>query len=95
VRTLNNIHELKVNNIDNLLCGANGCNKAANRKLFFSVGFFANFCAECAEDLIQEEIGVEKQYLNKEIKALELVGGPGANAIHNVQSNSKESIQRK
>jgi hypothetical protein len=28
-------------------------------------------------------------------QALELVGGPGANAIHNVQSNSKESVQRK
>jgi hypothetical protein len=92
---LNNIHELKVNNIDNLVCGANDCNKTANRKLFFSVGFFANFCSECAEELIQEGIGDEKQYLNKEMKALELVGGPGANAIHNAQSNSKEPVQRK
>jgi hypothetical protein len=95
VRSLNNTHELKVNNIDNLLCGANGCNKAANRKLFFSVGFSANFCAEHAEELIQEEIGAEKPYLNEKMKALELVEGPGANAIHNVQSYSKETVQRK
>lgn len=27
--------------------------------------------------------------------ALELVGGPEANAIRNAQSNSKESVQRK
>jgi hypothetical protein len=28
-------------------------------------------------------------------QALDLVGGLGANAIHNTQSNSKESVQRK
>ena len=28
-------------------------------------------------------------------QALDLVGGLGANAIHNAQSNSKESVQRK
>jgi hypothetical protein len=28
-------------------------------------------------------------------RALDLVEGPAANAIHNIQSNSKESIQRK
>jgi hypothetical protein len=95
VATLNNIHELKINNIDNLLCGANSCNKPANRRLFFSVGFSANFCAACADELIQEGLGAEKPYLNKEMKALELVGEPRANAIYNIQSNSKESLQRK
>jgi hypothetical protein len=85
---------MKKISVENHICGANGCNKPANKKVLFSLGFSANFCTEHAEELIQEGIGTEKQYLNKEMKALELVGRPAANAIHNTQSNSKETVQR-
>ena len=80
---------MKKISVENQICGADGCNKPISKKVFFSLGFSANFCAEHAEELIQEGIGSEKQYLYKEIKALELVGGPRSNAIHNVQSNSQ------
>jgi hypothetical protein len=86
---------MKKISVENQICGANGCNKPINKKVFFSLGFSANFCAEHAEELIQEGIGAEKQYLNKEIKALGLVGGLGANAIQNTKSSSPEQIRRK
>jgi hypothetical protein len=88
--TINDIKEVR-----NTFCGKNKCNRQATVKIIFSLGFSANFCAEHAEELIQEGIGAEKPYLNEKMKALELVEGPGANAIHNVQSYSKEHVQRK
>jgi hypothetical protein len=88
--TVNDIREVR-----NTSCGKNKCNKQATIRIIFALGFSANFCTECAEELIQEGAGTEKQHLNKEIKALESVGRPAANAIHNLQSNSKECVQRK
>jgi hypothetical protein len=86
---------MKKISVENQICGADGCNKPISKKVFFSLGFSANFCAEHAEELIQEAIGSEKQYLYKEINVLAEVGQPAANAAYNIQSNSTESVQRK
>jgi hypothetical protein len=88
--TINDIKEVR-----NTSCGKNKCSRQATIKIIFALGFSANFCAECAEELIQEGIGAEKQYLNEKMKALELVEGPGANAIRNTKSSSQGVIQGK
>ena len=52
--TINDIKEGR-----NTSCGKNKCSRQATVKIIFTLGFSANFCAECAEELIQEGIGVE------------------------------------
>jgi hypothetical protein len=55
---MTNIAELKIKEVDNLLCGISGCTRPAKRKVFFSIGFSANFCEECANVLIHDNIGI-------------------------------------
>jgi hypothetical protein len=88
--TINDIKEVR-----NTFCGKSKCRRQATIKIIFPLGFSAGFCAECAEELIKDGVGVEKRHLNKEMKALELVEGPGANAIQNTKSSSQGVIQRK
>ena len=53
-----NINEYKIKEIGNLLCGTTGCARPAKRKVFFSIGFSANFCEECTDALIRDNIGI-------------------------------------
>jgi hypothetical protein len=52
------INEVKIKEVDNLLCGTSGCTKPAKTKVFFSIGFSAKFCEECANVLIHDNIGI-------------------------------------
>ena len=52
------INEVKIKEVDNLLCGTSGCTRTGKRKVFFSIGFSANFCEECASVLIHDNIGI-------------------------------------
>ena len=53
------INEVKIKEVDNLVCGTSGCTRPAKRKVFFSsIGFSANFCEECATVLMHDNIGI-------------------------------------
>ena len=52
------INEVKIKEVDNLVCGTSGCTRPAKRKVFFSIGFSANFCEECANVLTRDNIGI-------------------------------------
>jgi hypothetical protein len=53
------INEVKIKEVDNLVCGTSGCTRPAKRKVFFSsIGFSANFCEECANVLMHDNIGI-------------------------------------
>src|SRR5215212_315383 len=49
------INEVKIKEVDNLVCGTSGCTRPAKRKVFFSIGFSANFCEEI-KIVLHEEI---------------------------------------
>lgn len=43
-------------------CGSYRCAKRVSRRLSFPMaGFSAGFCSECAEDLTQDNIGIENK----------------------------------
>jgi hypothetical protein len=46
--------------VNNELCGINGCNKPAHKRILFSLGFSANFCRECANALVAKGLGMEE-----------------------------------
>jgi Arc/MetJ-type ribon-helix-helix transcriptional regulator len=52
--TINNFKKIK-----NDICGRHGCSKEATRQIIFPLGFSAGFCSQCAEELVQDKIGVE------------------------------------
>jgi hypothetical protein len=45
--------------VNNEICGINGCSKHADTSIYFSLGFSANFCKECANALVAKGLGVE------------------------------------
>jgi hypothetical protein len=50
----------KQKEIKNDVCGGYGCTKKASIRLSFPIaGFSASFCSKCAEDLAQDNIGIE------------------------------------
>jgi hypothetical protein len=46
--------------VNNELCGINDCNKPADTRIYFSLGFSANFCKECATALVAKGLGIEE-----------------------------------
>jgi hypothetical protein len=47
--------------IHNVLCASNGCDRTATKRILFSLlGFSACFCQKCADELIQNNIGIEE-----------------------------------
>jgi hypothetical protein len=54
---MTNVNQFKIKEVDNLLCGTRACTRPVKRKVFFSIGFSANFCEECANVLIHDNIG--------------------------------------
>jgi hypothetical protein len=59
------INEIKIKEVNNLVCGTSGCIRPAKRKVFFSsIGFSANFCKECANALIHDNIGIVEGVAN-------------------------------
>lgn len=53
-----NINEFKIKELDNILCGSSGCTRPSKKKVFFSIGFSANFCEECTNALIRDNLGI-------------------------------------
>ena len=52
----------KPKEIKNDVCGSYGCAKRVSRRLSFPIaGFSAGFCSECAQDLTQDNIGIENK----------------------------------
>jgi hypothetical protein len=52
----------KPKEIKNDVCGSYGCAKRVSRRLSFPIaGFSAGFCSECAQDLSQDNIGIENK----------------------------------
>jgi hypothetical protein len=48
--------------IKNDVCGSYGCTKSVSRRVSFPIaGFSAGFCSERAEDLAQDNIGIENE----------------------------------
>jgi hypothetical protein len=45
--------------VNNEICGINGCNEPADTSIYFSLGFSANFCKECANALVAKGLGIE------------------------------------
>jgi hypothetical protein len=58
MKIMANINEFNIKKIDNLLCGTTGCTRFAKRKVSFPIGFSANFCEECTNALIRDNIGI-------------------------------------
>jgi hypothetical protein len=58
VKIVANIYEFKIKELHNILCGSIGCTRPAKRKVLFSIGFSANFCEECANVLMHDNIGI-------------------------------------
>jgi hypothetical protein len=46
--------------VNNELCGINDCDKRADTRIYFSLGFSANFCRECANALAAKGLGIEE-----------------------------------
>jgi hypothetical protein len=44
----------------NKRCGSSKCNNAAKKRVLLSFGFSASFCKKCADELIQDNLGVEE-----------------------------------
>jgi len=51
------INEIEIKKVNNVLCGTRGCTRSASRKVFFPIGFSANFCEECTKALTDDNIG--------------------------------------
>ena len=45
--------------VNNEICGINGCNEPADTSIYFSLGFSANFCKECANALVAKGLGMK------------------------------------
>jgi hypothetical protein len=50
---------MKMVSVGNRICGSNGCNKDAKRKVDFELGFSAGFCKNCAERLQQQGLTIK------------------------------------
>jgi hypothetical protein len=46
--------------VNNEVCGIKGCDKPGKKIIYFSLGFSANFCKECANDLTAKDFGIEE-----------------------------------
>jgi hypothetical protein len=44
--------------VNNEVCGIKGCDKPGKKIIYFSLGFSANFCTECADDLATRTLGI-------------------------------------
>jgi hypothetical protein len=44
----------------NKRCGSSKCDNPARKRVSFSLGFSASFCEKCADELIQNNLGVEE-----------------------------------
>lgn len=49
---------MKIISVGNQICGSNGCEKEANRKVEFGLGFSAGFCKDCADDLMHQGLTI-------------------------------------
>jgi hypothetical protein len=52
--------------ISNEVCASIGCQRYSTTRIKFSIGFSANFCSQCAADLIRDGLGT-----NEEIRRIE------------------------
>ena len=64
MKIMADFNEIKIKQVDNLVCGTSGCTRPAKRKVFFSIGFSANFCEECANVLMHDNIGILESVAN-------------------------------
>jgi hypothetical protein len=44
----------------NKRCGSSRCDNPARKRILFSLGFSASFCEKCADELIRNNLGVER-----------------------------------
>jgi hypothetical protein len=50
---------MKIASVGNRICGRNGCNRDAKRKVEFGLGFSAGFCKDCANDLKRQGLTIK------------------------------------
>jgi hypothetical protein len=53
---------MKIIPIGNHICGRNGCDKEAKKKIDFELGFSAGFCENCASNL--QRLGLTTKVTN-------------------------------
>jgi hypothetical protein len=47
--------------ISNTLCASIGCERISTTRIKFPIGFCANFCFQCATELIRDGLGTNKE----------------------------------
>jgi hypothetical protein len=50
--------EKSAKQINNLVCGMDGCNKPVKEKVVLALGFSAGFCEHCANRLISQGLTI-------------------------------------
>jgi hypothetical protein len=69
---------MSVKKIKNTICGKSNCSRDAETRVIFQLGFSAGFCTKCADDIMEQGLGIRDADLKNEL-VLDAVGGPVAN----------------
>jgi hypothetical protein len=75
--------------ISNEVCASIGCQRISTKTINFQIGFSANVCSQCADDLIRDGIGIASDKTETK-KGLALEAAP--NSSTEVQSLSSKRL---
>jgi hypothetical protein len=76
---------MAIKEIGNTICGKSNCSRQTTTKILFSLGFSAGFCSKCADNIIQQGLGIKRIDL-KNGSALDEARGPISNADSEIAS---------
>ena len=76
---------MAIKEMGNTTCGKSNCSRQTTTKILFPLGFSAGFCSKCADNIIQQGLGIKRIDL-KNGSALDEARGPISNADSEIAS---------